>query len=449
MRAKITKRSVDALRPTEDGREKVLWDAEPKGFGARVQRGSVKSYILHYRIGAGRGAPLRKLTIGKHGSPWTPETARAEAKRLLAIVAQGKDPAAAKSEALTVGQLCERYLEAAHAGLVLTRFKRPKRLTTVAIDEGRVSRHIKPLIGKIPARDLRRADVQRMADAIAQGKTAGTFKGQPRDRAIATGSPPDASVTIDPSVKPRGRAIVTGGAGTAARVVELLGGIYSWAEKRELVTGPNPAHGIETARGEAKDRVLSSDELRALRTALDKNEAKLPMAVAAVLLIALTGLRREEACALRWSEIDFPGSCLRLEATKTGRSTRPIGKAARDLLQSLPRLSDEWVFPNRNGTGRAELKASIADLFDAARLKDARSHDLRRTFGSVAADEGYGDATIAELLGHSRRGVTQRHYIRRPDAALVAAADRVSAWIVAALDGRKGFAEVVPLRSGA
>jgi integrase len=250
-------------------------------------------------------------------------------------------------------------------------------------------------------------------------------------------------------VKPRGRAVVTGGAGTAARVVELLGGIFSWAEKRELVSGPNPAHGVETARGEAKDRVLSGDELRTLGKALAGNEGKSPMPVAAIRLIALTGLRREEACALRWSEIDFAGACFRLEATKTGRSTRPIGKPGRELLQYLPRLCDEWVFPNRSGTGRAELKASIAELFDAAGLKDARSHDLRRTFGSIAADEGYGDATIAELLGHSRRGVTQRHYIRRPDAALVAAADRVSTQIAAALDGRKGTAEVLPLRSGA
>ena len=147
MRVKITKRAVDVLRPTADGREVVLWDAELKGFGVRVQRGSVKSYILHYRVGSGRGAPLRKLTIGKHGSPWTPETARAEAKRLLAIVAQGKDPTGAKSQSLTVGQLCERYLEAARAGLVLTRFKRSKRPATVAIDEGRVRRHIQPLIG--------------------------------------------------------------------------------------------------------------------------------------------------------------------------------------------------------------------------------------------------------------------------------------------------------------
>ena len=149
----------------------------------------------------------------------------------------------------------------------------------------------------------------------------------------------------------------------------------------------------------------------------------------------------------RWGEIDAAGCCLRLEITKTGRSTRPIGKPARELLQSLPRLSEEWVFPNRTDTGRSELKTSIAELFDAAGLRDARSHDLRRTFGSIAADEDCGDATIAELLGHSRRGVTQRHYIRRPDAALVAAVDRVSRRIAKALGEPDKAAEVVPLRA--
>lgn len=80
-----------------------------------------------------------------------------------------------------------------------------------------------------------------MADAIAQGKTAVTVK-----------------------TKARGKAVVTGGSGTAARVVELLGGIWSWAEKRGLVASANPAHGVETARGDASDRVLSADELRHL-----------------------------------------------------------------------------------------------------------------------------------------------------------------------------------------
>src|ERR1051326_7788706 len=250
-----------------------------------------------------------------------------------------------------------------------------------------------------------------MADAIAKGKTAGPFKG-----------------------KPRGRAVVTGGAGTAARVVELLGGIYSLAEKRDLVAGQNPAHGVETARGEAKDRVLSADELRRLGNALD-NATRSPMAAAALRLIALTGLRREEACALRWREIDQLGQCLRLENTKTGRSVRPIGKTAAELLLSQPRLSDEWVFPNRSGTGGADLKASLAELFDAAQLSDVRSHDLRRTYASAAADLGYGDATISELLGHARRGVTERHYVRRSDPVLIAAADRISGWIADTLGG--------------
>jgi integrase len=108
-------------------------------------------------------------------------------------------------------------------------------------------------------------------------------------------------------------------------------------------------------------------------------------------------------------------------------------------------LHDEWVFPNRGGEGAAELKKPIAAIFDAAGLKDARGHDLRRTFASLAAECGYSDATIGELIGHAKRGVTEKHYVRRMDAALIAAADQVSARIAAAIGGSKS-AEIVPLR---
>src|SRR3984893_9247603 len=308
-----TKRPLDAAKPRAD--RYFIWCGSLPGFGARIYPSGRKVFVAQVRVGRSQ----RRVTIGTFGA-FTVEQARKRAEEVLRAAAEGRDPQREKADAraaITVAELCDEYLTAARAGLVMTRFRRPKRPATVAIDEGRVSRHIVPLIGKKPARDLRRADVQRMADAIAQGKTAGTFKG-----------------------KPRGRAVVTGGAGTAARVVELLGGIYSWGEKRELVPGPNPAHGVETARGEDKDRALSADELQALGKALDAREAVMPMATAALKLIALTGLRREEACRLRWSEIDLAGCCLRLETTKTGRSTRPIGKPALDLLQSLPRLSE-------------------------------------------------------------------------------------------------------------
>src|SRR3712207_4867208 len=108
----------------------------------------------------------------------TVEQARKQAEDIIRAAAEGRDPQQAKKacrEAITVAELCDAYLEAAQAGMVVTRFRRPKRPSTVRIDEGRIARHVKPLIGDIVARDLTRAAVQRMADDIGRGKTAGTF----------------------------------------------------------------------------------------------------------------------------------------------------------------------------------------------------------------------------------------------------------------------------------
>jgi len=99
---KITKRMVDSLKPGE-----VVWDSEMRGFGARCQRRD-KTYVLKYRF-QGR---QRWLSIGRHGSPWTPEKARIEARRLLGMVADGMDPGEARDEAkadLLVSDLCDLY----------------------------------------------------------------------------------------------------------------------------------------------------------------------------------------------------------------------------------------------------------------------------------------------------------------------------------------------------
>lgn len=413
----LTKRVVDAAEPANS--EFFIWCSSTPGFGVRVYPSGKRVFVCQVRV----GRATRRVKIGVYG-PYTVEQARQRAQEIIRAAAEGRDPQREKAElrnAITVSEMCDQYLEAAGANLVMTRFRRPKGSATLKIDEGRVARHIKPLIGNLRARDVTRSDVQRMADAITRGSTAGVFKG-----------------------KSRGKAKVTGGAVAAARTVGLLGGVYAWAEKRMLVPGPNPAHGIETAHGIAKDRTLGATELVALGAAAEALSAVTPAAAAAVRLIALTGMRREEACGLRWSEIDWTGSCLRLERTKTGRSVRPLGRAARDLLEALPRLSDEWVFPNRTGAGSADLKKSIAAIFDKAGVHDARSHDLRRTFASIAADEGYSDSTVGDLLGHSRRGVTARHYIRRPDAALVSAADRISSIVDRLLRGETG--EVLELK---
>jgi hypothetical protein len=86
-------RDVRALPPNSE-----IWDGGTEGvagFGARRQRGDAISYVLLYRNAEGR---LRRYTIGRHGAPWTPETARKEARLILGRVAKGDDPAAEKRE---------------------------------------------------------------------------------------------------------------------------------------------------------------------------------------------------------------------------------------------------------------------------------------------------------------------------------------------------------------
>jgi integrase len=415
----LTKRMIDAAGPRE--REYFIWCSRSPGFGVRIYPSGKKIFVSQVRV----GRATRRVKIGRYG-PYTAESARSRAEEIFRVASEGRDPQAEKQQAkkaMTVLELCDEYIRAARAGLVLTRFGREKSASTITFDQGRINRHIKPILGRITAQQLTQRDAQRLVDDIAVGKTAGVFKG-----------------------KPRGKAVVTGGAGTAARIVGLLGGIYTWARRRGYVTCPNPAHGIEKAGTKAKDRVLTPEELGRLGQALKEAEIKYSGAAIAVRLIALTGLRRSEACGLQWAEVDDESNTLRLGATKTGRSARVVSRRALEVLRGASRASAAFVFPDRSGAGSAHLKKQIASIFDKAGLADARSHDLRRTFATVAANEGYSDATIGELLGHSRRGVTSRHYIRRPDAALVAAADRVASRIAAFMGDVGQEAEVIDIR---
>jgi integrase len=73
-----------------------------------------------------------------------------------------------------------------------------------------------------------------------------------------------------------------------------------------------------------------------------------------------------------------------------------------------------------------------------AELEQVTPHVLRHTFASVAGDLGFSELTIAGLLGHSARGVTQGYV--HLDTALVVAANRVSVRIAELLDGNANTA---------
>ncbi|MGH7084986.1 MAG: integrase arm-type DNA-binding domain-containing protein, partial [Acetobacteraceae bacterium] len=140
-RKRIGLREARSLQPGE-----TVWDSAVPGFHARRQKGPAVSYALFYRTAEGR---QRWFTIGRHGAPWTPDLAREEARRILGEVVKGTDPAAekrAKRHAITMADLCARYLADAEAGRVLVRGGQPKKPLTLANDRGRIEGHVLPLL---------------------------------------------------------------------------------------------------------------------------------------------------------------------------------------------------------------------------------------------------------------------------------------------------------------
>ena len=161
--AKVTKRTVDALKP-EAGQDVLLWDDELPGFGVRVRPSGSKSYFVKYRTAGGR---QRWLTLGPHG-PLTPELARKRALQEKAAVAGGADPSGDRRKRRrenTLTEIAGRYL-AEH----VASHNRP---STAAEVLRIVETRIKPKLGSIKVTDLKRSDVKGWHQAPSRPTVAG------------------------------------------------------------------------------------------------------------------------------------------------------------------------------------------------------------------------------------------------------------------------------------
>lgn len=443
-RAKITKTRVDRL-PAD--RETWLWDVEVKGFGVRARKGGSKVYFVSH--GTGKRQQDRRVTIGRHGSPWTPDTARAEAKRLLGLVAGGQNVAGARAalRALpTLAQFSERFLtEYAET------YKRP---SSVAADRSLLERVIRPRLGALRLDKLTRANV-----AALHHERRGT--------------PTDAN-----------------------RAIALLSKMLAWAETLGLrPQNSNPCRGLRRYPEARRERFLSEAELARLGLALaeadsgrllavsfeseaDAREkgtlAELPptvpvdpFAVAAVRLLLLTGARRSEILHATWADVDIAAGTLRVPLPKEGRpKLLRLTAPALEVLAGLPRFEhNPFVIVAARGPGRrkaalsspgkapapaplSDIEAPWRRIRRRAGLEDVRLHDLRHSFASVAAGGGASLPLIGALLGHTQPATTAR-YAHLSDDPLRALADTTAARIAAALrSGAPGRepAVVVPLQ---
>ena len=411
---KLTKSAVDALKPSKVGvKGSILftWDQELRGFGVQVMPSGLKSFVVQYRTPAGRS---RRTVIGRYGL-MTVDEARREAKTMLAQIAKGIDPVEAKAAAaeatLTVSDICDWYLSEAEAGRILGRRRRPIRPSTLAMDRSRIEAHVKPLLGERQVTKLKLGDIEGAQADIVAGKTS------------------------KPRVGSRGGA-TTGGEGVASRTMSTLHAIFEHAVRLEKIE-KNPAKGVRRLASEPRQRRLSRSEIdrlgKAMRTAAAEGEH--PTGLAAIRFLLLTGFRRMEGLALQRAWLDDEEGSIRFQHTKSGAQTRIIGRSAAELLLAQPDTGSPFFFPADWGDGHFIGVVRVFDRVCAmAQLKEVTPHTLRHTFASVAADMGFSELTIAALLGHASRGVTQRYI--HIDEALLMTADRVAGEIADLLDGK-------------
>jgi integrase len=420
--AKLTKRTVDALKPR--GKLYAIFDGQVPGFGVRIMPSGVKTFILEYRPhGGGHGVAKKRLTIGRYGA-MTCDQARKAALDALARIRLGDDPQAEKSRqraALTVSSLIDAFI-AGHVG------KRCKPQTAIA--------------HKIALSRLRTAYGGMKAVALTRGQVA-VLHARFKDNPFA-----------------------------ANRFLAVISKCFAWGCSLGLLPEEhiNPAKGIGRYREHARERYLTSAELARLGDTLregetiglpyevdetkptakhapkaDNRRVKLdPFATAAIRLLVLTGARLREILNARWEHVDFERGAIFLPDSKTGRKTLYMSAPALEVLACLPRLEgNPFVIAGaKDGAHRADLKKPWSAVTRASGLNGVRIHDLRHSFASIGAGASLGLPIIGKLLGHSQAATTHRYAHLGADPVR-RAAETIGATIAAAMDNRA--AHVQPL----
>jgi integrase len=405
-------------------------DGKVPGLFLIHQPSGTRSWAFRYHL---LGGATAKLTIGPYPAV-SVAAARRRAEEARGEVAAGRDPASLK-QASRAAAKAEREVEVDLVERVVEQF---------------IERHAKP-----NTRDWRETERILVREVIVRWK----------GRRLSHITRAHVHEMLDQIID-RGARI------RANRVFAQFRKMCRWAISRGIIDR-NPCEGLSAPSQEtSRDRVLTDDEIRLVWGACER--LGWPFGPI-VLLLLLTGARRDEVASMRWSEIDLAGRMWTLpkERTKNKRPHEvPLSDAVISVLRALPRIqgNDGLVFSTTgktpvSGFSRAKTKIDAAIL---ERLRDDAEangrdpqaveapphwtfHDLRRTVATNLQRLGVKLEVTESILNHvsgSRAGLVgiyQRHeFTSEKRDALAAWARRLDSII----NGTQG-ASVVELRARA
>ena len=366
---KLTKKIVDDAKLPVDKDQVFYRDDQLKGFALRVTASGTKSFVVEKNI----GNKVRRITLGKYGA-LTVEQARKEAQKIIGQIATGIDPIAeklnAKMSAVTLNEVFEDYKKARKSLKHNTLYNYERVLTIAFATWGK-----KPLV------------------SITKDKVAKhhTKLGKERGEAYAN---------------------------LAMRLLRALfnfaSGQYEDAQGRTLIT-ENPVKRLSQTRAwykvDRRQTFIKSHDLAAWYQGVQalQNETLRDY----LLLLILTGLRRQEAATLRWDQVDLTAKTLTILDTKNHEShTLPLSNYLYDLLisRSQKKIND-YVF---NGTGAAgyiiEPRKQMVHVTKTSGVHFT-VHDLRRSFITFAEGLDISAYALKRLMNHKMNGDVPAGYI--------------------------------------
>jgi integrase len=402
---KLTKMTVDRLPPCASG-QTYYWDSELAGFGLRVGARS-KAYFAEWRV---KGKTVR-ATIGKHG-PFTPEQARKRALALLADMQSGVNPLERKrrerAKAVTLETAFDAFM-LARKGL------KPNTIRDYryCMDHYFQKWHTLPLL------------------AITKDKVAA------RHAQLGKASPARANLAM-----------------------RFLRALFNFAiEQYEPHIVENPVRHLSATRAwyrvERRQRHIKLHELKPWFQAVlalknDYQTTKREAVRDYLLLLLLTGLRREEAAALKWDQVDFKARTLTVKDTKNREDhTLPLSDYLVDLLRrrKVEATDDNpYVFPGEGRTHHiVEPRKQILRVCRDSGV-DFRLHDLRRTFATIAESLDIPAYALKRLLNHKMSADVTAGYIIADVERLREPMQKITDYVLKAAGIRK-LAAVVPLQT--